>query len=81
MSTARPPRRGLRLDERRGRRRLRVSSSPTPTVAELEAALEHAEARTDDVLDITVDDFPLPTLGPELADAARRADQRARASC
>ena len=36
-------------------------------VAELDAALTHAEATTDDVLDITRDDFPLPTLGPELA--------------
>jgi hypothetical protein len=36
-------------------------------VAELDAALAEAEARTDDVLDITRDTFPLPTLGPELA--------------
>jgi alpha-ketoglutarate-dependent taurine dioxygenase len=36
-------------------------------VAELEAALVHAEARADDVLDITRDLFPLPALGPELA--------------
>jgi hypothetical protein len=36
-------------------------------VAEIEAALAEAEARTDDVLDITRDDFPLPTVGPELA--------------
>jgi hypothetical protein len=35
-------------------------------VAELEAALEHAEAHTDDVLDITRELFPLPTLGAEL---------------
>lgn len=34
--------------------------------AELDAALEHAEARTDDVLDIEKHHFPLPTLGPEL---------------
>jgi alpha-ketoglutarate-dependent taurine dioxygenase len=39
--------------------------------AELDAALEHAEARTARTLDITVDDFPLPSLGPRLADAAR----------
>ena len=32
-------------------------------VAELDAALVHAEARADDVLDITRDAFPLPTLG------------------
>jgi hypothetical protein len=36
-------------------------------VSELDAALEHAESRTDDVLDITRELFPLPTLGPELA--------------
>jgi hypothetical protein len=36
-------------------------------VAEIETALAHAEARTDDVLEITRDDFPLPTLGPVLA--------------
>lgn len=35
-------------------------------VAEIETALAHAEARTDDVLDISRDDFPLPTLGPVL---------------
>ncbi|HEY8059634.1 MAG TPA: taurine catabolism dioxygenase TauD, partial [Acidimicrobiales bacterium] len=36
-------------------------------VAELDAALIHAEAVTDDVLDVTRADFPLPTLTPELA--------------
>jgi hypothetical protein len=36
-------------------------------VAELDAALVHAESRVDDVLDIGRDQFPLPTLGPELA--------------
>jgi hypothetical protein len=35
-------------------------------LAELDAALATAEAQTDDVLDITRDHFPLPTLGPEL---------------
>ncbi|HET6773600.1 MAG TPA: TauD/TfdA family dioxygenase [Acidimicrobiales bacterium] len=40
-------------------------------VAELDAALVHAEARADDVLDITRDLFPLPTLGPELARITR----------
>lgn len=34
--------------------------------AELDAALVHAEAQTDDVLDIEKRHFPLPTLGPEL---------------
>ena len=36
-------------------------------VAELDAALVHAEAQVDDVLDITRELFPLPTLAPELA--------------
>jgi hypothetical protein len=36
-------------------------------LAELDAALVEAESHTDDVLDITRDDFPLPTLGAELA--------------
>ncbi|HEY3000637.1 MAG TPA: TauD/TfdA family dioxygenase [Acidimicrobiales bacterium] len=40
-------------------------------LAELDAALVHAEARVDDVLDITRELFPLPTLGPEL-DAVTR---------
>ena len=35
-------------------------------LAELDAALVHAESRADDLLDITRDDFPLPTLGSEL---------------
>jgi hypothetical protein len=35
-------------------------------VAELDAALAHAEQHADDVLDITRELFPLPTLGPEL---------------
>ncbi|HEX3764629.1 MAG TPA: TauD/TfdA family dioxygenase [Kofleriaceae bacterium] len=37
-------------------------------VAELEAALAHARARCADVLDITREDFPLPTLAARLAD-------------
>ncbi|MET0160980.1 MAG: TauD/TfdA family dioxygenase, partial [Acidimicrobiales bacterium] len=37
-------------------------------VAELDAALVHAETATDDVLDITRADFPLPTLAPVLAE-------------
>lgn len=36
-------------------------------LAELDAALAIAESRTGDVLDVSRDDFPLPTLGPELA--------------
>jgi hypothetical protein len=40
-------------------------------VAELDAALRHAEAEVDDVLDITRELFPLPTLGPELAGLTR----------
>ncbi|QXC60791.1 TauD/TfdA family dioxygenase [Aquihabitans sp. G128] len=35
-------------------------------MAELDAALAQATATVDDVLDITRDDFPLPTLGAEL---------------
>ena len=35
-------------------------------VDELDAALQIAESRCDDVLDVTRDDFPLPTLGSEL---------------
>jgi Taurine catabolism dioxygenase TauD, TfdA family len=38
---------------------------------ELDAALVHAEAKCDDVLDITRDDFPLPTLGAELEGITR----------
>jgi Taurine catabolism dioxygenase TauD, TfdA family len=33
---------------------------------ELDGALQHAEAGCDDVLDVTRDSFPLPTLGAEL---------------
>ena len=40
-------------------------------LAELDAALRAAEAATDDVLDVTRELFPLPTLGPALADVAR----------
>ena len=35
-------------------------------LTELDEALVHAEAQTDDVLDITREHFPLPTLGHEL---------------
>jgi len=37
---------------------------------ELDRALVHAESTCDDVLDITRDAFPLPTLGPELVGVA-----------
>jgi hypothetical protein len=40
-------------------------------VAELDAALTTAESQVDDVLDITRDTFPLPTLGPELSRTTR----------
>jgi len=40
-------------------------------IDELDAALRFAEARGDDVLDVTRDDFPLPTLGAELAGIQR----------
>ena len=39
-------------------------------VAELDAALAVARSRTDEVLDVRRDDFPLPTLGPVLAGIA-----------
>ncbi len=38
--------------------------------AELDAALAHARSVTDEVLDVTANDFPLPTLGPLLVDFA-----------
>jgi len=38
--------------------------------AELDAALTHARSVTDEVLDITVEEFPLPILSPLLADLA-----------
>ena len=38
--------------------------------AELDAALRHARSVTDEVLDVTALDFPLPTLAPLLADVA-----------
>ena len=37
---------------------------------EIDAALTEAEARTDDVLDIAAEHFPLPTLGAALRDVA-----------
>ena len=37
---------------------------------ELDAALAHARTVTDEVLDVTVDDFPLPSLAPLLASLA-----------
>ena len=37
---------------------------------ELDAALAHARSVTDEVLDVTVDDFPLPTLAPLLTELA-----------
>jgi hypothetical protein len=40
-------------------------------VAELDRALVHAESTCDDVLDITRESFPLPTLRPELVGVAR----------
>jgi len=40
-------------------------------LAELDAALVHAEATCDDVLDVTRASFPLPTLGAQLADITR----------
>lgn len=40
-------------------------------IEELDAALHHAEAHTSDVLEVTRDHFPLPTLAPVLADIRR----------
>jgi hypothetical protein len=40
-------------------------------LAELDDALQYAEARTDEVLDVTRELFPLPTLGPELVGLTR----------
>ena len=40
-------------------------------LAELDAALVHAEASCDDVLDISRETFPLPTLGAELTEITR----------
>ncbi len=40
-------------------------------LAEVDEALAHAESVRHDVLDITREDFPLPTLGPVLADVTR----------
>lgn len=40
-------------------------------VAELEAAVAHARSRHDEILDATVEDFPLPTLAGVLADVER----------
>ena len=39
-------------------------------LTELDEALAHARSVTDDVLDVTADDFPLPTLAPLLHDFA-----------
>jgi hypothetical protein len=36
-------------------------------LAELDASMRHARQRSDDVLDLTKDDFPLPTLASRLA--------------
>ena len=45
----------------------RWTEALTPSeVAEVDAALVHARTRSDDMLDIGRDDFPLPTLGPRL---------------
>jgi hypothetical protein len=48
-----------------------VFELPDAHVDELDAALKFAESRCDDVLDVTRDLFPLPTLGPELQGIAR----------
>ena len=40
-------------------------------LAELDASLRHAQQRSHDVLDLTREDFPLPTLAARLADIER----------
>jgi len=40
-------------------------------LGEIDTALQRAEAESDDVLDITRESFPLPTLGPELTRITR----------
>ena len=54
------------------------AASTTPSSAELDAALRHALAKSDDVLELGRDDFPLPTLRHRLAGIERRAHQRPR---
>jgi hypothetical protein len=41
-------------------------------LAELDASLRHAVQRSDDLLELTKDDFPLPTLADRLADIERQ---------
>ncbi len=43
----------------------------TDEIAELEAAIATARAKSEDFLDIGKDDFPLPTLGPRLQEIER----------
>ena len=66
----------LRVAARRARRRLRRSSSPTRTSPSSTPRCVHAEAHTDDVLDITRESFPLPDARAR----ARRAHARARST-
>ena len=47
-------------------------------LAELDAALRHALAKSDDVLELGRDDFPLPTLHDRLLRHRGRADRRPR---
>ena len=72
---ARRPRGALRVAQRTRSATPTSGSSPTPTAAELEAALEHAEAHTEHTLDITAELFPLPTLGPAAGRGRPRADR------
>ncbi len=62
---------GCEWRARRARPTRTCSSSPTQHLEELDSALAHAEAASDDVLDITRESFPLPTLGTELAGITR----------
>src|SRR5688500_14603964 len=40
-------------------------------LSELDASLRHAQQRSNDVLELTREDFPLPTLASRLADIER----------
>ena len=61
----------LRLARRRPRRSVRAPAHRRPGRRARRRAAVLAEARCDDVLDITRDDFPLPTLAATLDDVTR----------
>ena len=59
------------VGRRRRRERRGPSSSTDAELAELDAALRHALAKSDDVLELGRDDFPLPTLARPARGASR----------